>query len=276
VSGAGAGSEHRIPVAVAGAAGRMGRTLLEAIARDPSFVLVGAFEAPGHPALGQDAGAGLGAPMGVPIRDEPGTALRQAACLIDFTRPVATLAHVEAVRAVRGSMVIGTTGFTEAQRAALVSASAGVPMVLAPNMAVGVNLLFKLAGDAARVLGDQYDIEIVEAHHRQKVDAPSGTALRLGEIVAEAAGLQLPDAAIHGRSGDVGPRPRGEIGFHALRGGDIVGEHTVLFAGDGERLELTVRSSSRLTYARGALRAARFLQGKSAGSFDMQDVLALG
>ena len=195
--------------------------------------------------------------------------------LIDFTRPEGTLAHLDACVRLGKAMVIGTTGFSEAHKARIAQAAKGVALVMAPNMAVGVNVVFKLAETAARSLGDDYDVEIVEAHHRHKVDAPSGTALKLGEVVARALGRKLEDCAVHGRHGDTGERDPKTIGFHAIRGGDIVGEHTVIFAGAGERVEVSVRSSSRMTYALGALRAAKFLRGKKAGLFDMFDVLGL-
>ena len=233
---------------VAGAAGRMGRTVIEAARGDARFCVAAALEAPGHAALGRDAGEFLGVELGARITADAEPAMRPGACLIEFTRPPATLEHL---------------------------AAADIPIVFAPNMAIGVNAIFKLADTAARILGEDFDVEIIEAHHRHKVDAPSGTALRLGEIVAAALGRTLPAVARHGREGDTGERDRREIGFHALRGGDIVGEHTVMFAGAGERVEITVRSSSRATYAFGALRAALFLRGQRSGLFDMQDVLGL-
>jgi len=191
--------------------------------------------------------------------------------LIDFTRPEGTLAHVKHARA----MVIGTTGFSAAQKKQIEEAARRIPIVMAANFAVGVNAVYKLAETAARILGDDYDVEIVEAHHRHKVDAPSGTALKLGEVLARALKRELPKVSRHGRHGDTGERPAKEIGFHAIRGGDIVGEHTVLFAGAGERVEITVRSQSRTTYAMGALRAAKWLRGKAPGLYDMSDVLGL-
>jgi len=253
----------------------MGRTLIEAVQADRDLLLVGALEAPGHPALGRDAGDFLGVATGVPIRDDAGAAIRSGSCVIDFTRPAATLQHLSVARRQRASMVIGTTGFTEREKQLIRDGAADIPIVMAPNMAVGVNAVFKLAEVAARILGDSFDVEIIEAHHRHKVDAPSGTALKLGEIIAGVAGRDLAGAARHGRSGNTGERERGAIGFHAVRGGDIVGEHTVIFAGAGERVEIAVRSSSRATYAFGALRAARFLSGRTDGLFDMQDVLGL-
>jgi 4-hydroxy-tetrahydrodipicolinate reductase len=261
-------------IAVAGASGRMGRTLVELVLGAGDLELFGAIEAAGHPALGQDAGGGA-APSGVRITSDAAAAVAGAECLIDFTAPAATLAHLDACARSKVAMVIGTTGLSAAQRERVVDASARIPIVFAPNMAVGVNVVFKLAETAARALGDGYDVEIIEAHHRNKVDAPSGTALRIGEIVAGALGRDLGRNASHGRRGNTGQRDPKAIGFHAIRGGDIVGEHTVIFAGEGERVELVVRSTSRATYALGALRACRFLRGRPAGLYDMQDVLGL-
>jgi 4-hydroxy-tetrahydrodipicolinate reductase len=259
-------------VAIAGAAGRMGQAIISALSEargaDPELQLAAALEVAGSPSLGKEA-------CGVKIGADVAAALAGADVLIDFTRPEGTLAHVRACRTAGKAMVIGTTGFSAAQRGEIEQAASSVPIVMAANFAVGVNALFKLAGTAARILGEAYDVEIIEAHHRQKVDAPSGTALRLGEAVASALNRNLPEVARHGREGEPGARPAGEIGFHAVRGGDIVGEHTVLFAGIGERLELTVRSQSRATYAAGALRAARWLRGRKPGLYDMQDVLGL-
>ena len=262
-------------IAVAGSAGRMGRTLLEAVLRDPELELTAAFEQAGNAALGREAGELAGLPCAVKLRADYAPALADADVLVDFTRPEGTLAHLEACVRLKKSMVIGTTGFGDAQRARIAAAARSIALVMAPNMAVGVNVTFKLAETAARILGDAYDVEIVEAHHRHKVDAPSGTALRLGEVVARALGRDLTACAVHGRHGDTGERDPKAIGFHAIRGGDIVGEHTVIFAGAGERVEITVRSSSRMTYALGALRAAKFLRDRQPGLYDMFDVLAL-
>nr|PZN03844.1 MAG: 4-hydroxy-tetrahydrodipicolinate reductase [Pseudomonadota bacterium] len=262
-------------IVIAGAGGRMGRALIEAVLKSEDLRLAGAFDLPGSPALGRDAGEGLGRTSGVRIVDDYEAAIAAADCMIDFTRPEGTMRHLEACVRLGKAAVIGTTGFSSADRRAIETAAAKIPVVFAPNMAVGVNVVFKLAEVAARILGDEYDVEIIEAHHRHKVDAPSGTALRLGEIVAQALGRDLDAVARHGREGLTGERDRKTIGFHAVRGGDIVGEHTVLFAGEGERVEVTVRSSSRMTYAVGALRAARFLQGKKDGLYDMWDVLGL-
>jgi len=262
-------------VAIAGSAGRMGRVLVEAVLRDPELSLAVALERPGHPALGRDAGEFVGSATGVAIRADFADAIPAADVLIDFTRPEGTLVHLDACLKHGKAMVIGTTGFNDEQKARIAQAAKRVPVVMAPNMAVGVNATFKLAEVAAGILGDAYDVEIVEAHHRQKVDAPSGTALRLGEVVARALGRNLSDCSVHGRHGDTGERGAKEIGFHAIRGGDIVGEHTVIFAGTGERVEITVRSQSRATYAIGALRAAKYLRGRQAALYDMFDVLGL-
>jgi 4-hydroxy-tetrahydrodipicolinate reductase len=251
-------------IAIAGAGGRMGRTLIEAVLADRALVLAGAFDVPGSPALGQEVG-------NIRITSDPKAAAAAADVLIDFTRPEGTLEHLRHARA----MVIGTTGFSQAQKKTIEEAAKRMPIAMAANFAVGVNAAYKLAETAARILGDGYDVEIIEAHHRHKVDAPSGTALRLGEVVAKALNRKLSDVARHGRAGETGERPEKQIGFHAVRGGDIVGEHTVMFAGQGERLEVTVRSQSRMTYAAGALRAAKFLQNRAPGLYDMADVLGL-
>jgi 4-hydroxy-tetrahydrodipicolinate reductase len=250
-------------IAIAGAGGRMGRTLIEAVLADRGLSLAAAFDVPGSPALGQEVG-------NIRITSDPKTSAA-ADVLIDFTRPEGTLEHLRHAKA----MVIGTTGFSPAQKKTVEEAAKRMPIAMAANFAVGVNAAYKLAETAARILGDGYDVEIIEAHHRHKVDAPSGTALRLGELVAKALNRELSDVARHGRAGETGERPEKQIGFHAIRGGDIVGEHTVMFAGQGERLEVTVRSQSRMTYAAGALRAARFLQNRAPGLYDMGDVLGL-
>jgi 4-hydroxy-tetrahydrodipicolinate reductase len=202
-------------------------------------------------------------------------ALAGADVLVDFTRPAGTLAHIDACEKHGTALVVGTTGFSDAQKARLVEGARRLPMVWSPNFAIGVNVVFQLAQTAAAALGEGYDVEIVEAHHRHKVDAPSGTALKLGELIAGALGRDLGKVATHGRAGDTGERPAQAIGFHAIRGGDIVGEHTVIFAGPGERVEVAVRSQSRMTYAAGALRAAKWLRGRGAGLYDMSDVLGL-
>jgi len=238
----------------------MGRALIDAVQADKDFSLVTALDVPGSPAVGTQVG-------GVKVTSDLG-AIAQADALIDFTRPEGTLKHLKHARA----MVIGTTGFTEEDKGAIAEAAKRIPIVMAANFAIGVNATYKLAETAARILGDAYDVEIVEAHHKHKVDAPSGTALQLGEIIARV--LQKKDF-VFGRKGVIGERQPKQIGFHAIRGGDIVGEHTVIFAGQGERVEVTVRSQSRTTYAQGALRAARFLHGKAPGLYGMGDVLGL-
>jgi 4-hydroxy-tetrahydrodipicolinate reductase len=262
-------------IAIAGASGRMGRMLIEATQRDDAAVLVAALDRPDAPAIGEDATAFLGSRSGVLIGSDVDQALAQADFLIDFTRPEATLAHLDACLRHRVKMIIGTTGFSDAQRARLQEASHGLAIVFAPNMAVGVNAVFRLLDVAARILNSGYDIEVIEAHHRMKVDAPSGTALRMGEVVADALGRSLGDCAIYGREGHTGERDASTIGFSTIRGGDIVGDHTVLFAGIGERVEITHKAASRMPYALGSLRAARWLTTHDQGLFDMQDVLGL-
>lgn len=264
-----------IRYAIAGSAGRMGRMLVEAVLKDPDARLAAALEHPASPMLGRDAGETLGTPCGVAIGADLDAALAGADCLIDFTRPEGTLAHLEACRRHKVAMVIGTTGCSAADRQAIEAAAREIPVVFAPNMAVGVNAVFRLLDVAARILDQGYDIEVIEAHHRHKVDAPSGTALRMGEVVAAALGRSLAECAVYGREGHTGERPAAQIGFSTIRGGDIVGDHTVLFAGAGERIEITHKSASRMPYALGALRAGRFLSGRTAGLFDMQDVLGL-
>jgi len=262
-------------IAIAGSSGRMGRSLLEAVAQMPDMRLHAALERTGGMYLGKDAGELIGSPVGVVIRDDVAGALQGCDVLIDFTRPEATLQHMELCRKHGVKMVIGTTGFTPEEKERIFAASRDCGIVFAPNMSVGVNLLFKLLDTAARVLNEGYDIEVLEAHHRHKVDAPSGTALRLGEVVAHALGRDLAECAVYGREGVTGERSPSTIGFATVRGGDIVGDHTVLFAGVGERVEITHKASSRATFALGALRAARFLAGRGAGLYDMQDVLGL-
>jgi 4-hydroxy-tetrahydrodipicolinate reductase len=263
-------------IAVAGASGRMGKMLVEAIAKAPDAQLSGALDVAGSPALGSDAAAFLGKPSDVAITADLAAGLAGARCLIDFTRPEGTLKHLEYCAAHGIAMVIGTTGFDEAGKAAIRAASEKTAIVFAPNMSVGVNVTLKLLEMAARSFAEGYDIEIIEAHHRHKVDAPSGTALKMGEVIADALGRDLQECAVYGREGVTGARDPSTIGFATIRGGDIVGDHTVLFAGDGERIEISHKSSSRATYAHGALRAARFLADKTSGLYDMQDVLALG
>ncbi|HEY0490634.1 MAG TPA: 4-hydroxy-tetrahydrodipicolinate reductase [Telluria sp.] len=266
---------NELKIAVAGASGRMGRMLVEAIAAAPDAVLTGALDVAGSPAVGSDAGAFSGQLAGVAIQSDLAKGLADAQFLIDFTRPEGTLRHLEYCAANGIKVIIGTTGFDDAGKAAIRAAAEKTAIVFAPNMSVGVNVTLKLLEMAAKSLSEGYDIEIVEAHHRHKVDAPSGTALKMGEVIADALGRDLKDCAVYGREGVTGERDPSTIGFATIRGGDIVGDHTVLFAGIGERIEITHKSSSRVTYAHGALRAARFLADKTTGLYDMQDVLAL-
>ena len=260
-------------VAVAGASGRMGRMLIDAVCDAPDLALSAALDHSGSAALGSPAVGEHGRATGIDITEDIDAAARASDVLIDFTRPEGTLLHLAACVEHDVKMVIGTTGLDAAARAAIVAAAASTGIVFAPNMSVGVNVLFKLVADATRALASGYDIEIIEAHHRAKVDAPSGTAIRLGEIAAQALGHELETVAVHGRHGYTGPRDASSIGFSAIRGGDIVGDHTVLYAGLGERIEITHRASSRTGYAAGSLLAARFVAAREHGLFDMQDVL---
>ena len=262
-------------IAIAGASGRMGRMLIEAVLAAPDCALAGALDIPGSAALGQDAGAFAGQATGVAITDDLQAGLASAQVLIDFTRPEGTLAHLAVCRALGVKAVIGTTGLSAEQKAEVAAFGRSLALVMAPNMSVGVNVVLKLLEQAARALSTGYDIEVIEAHHRHKVDAPSGTALKMGEVLARALGRDLKDCAVYAREGVTGERDPSTIGFATLRGGDIVGDHTVLFAGIGERIEITHKSSSRVTYAQGSLRAARFLAGQQRGLFDMNDVLGL-
>ena len=264
-----------LKIAVAGASGRMGRMLIEAIESDPDTQLSGALDIAGAPGLGADAGSAMGRTLGVTIESAFERGLADAEFLIDFTRPAGTLAHLSYCAAHGIKMIIGTTGFDDAGKAAIEAAAERTAIVFAPNMSVGVNVTMKLLELAAKSFSHGYDIEIIEAHHRHKVDAPSGTALKMGEVVANALGRDLKQVGVFAREGVTGERKPDTIGFATVRGGDIVGEHTVMFAGPGERVEIIVRSGSRATYAQGAVRAARFLAGKKAGLFDMQDVLGL-
>jgi len=264
-----------IRIAIAGVSGRMGRALLEAVAADDNCVLGAALDRSSSPLLGQDAGVVYGAVSGVAVSDQVPAALIASQVLIDFTRPEATFGYLDACVAAGVPLVIGTTGFDDAGKARIRDAAGTIPVVFAPNMSVGVNLLMKLAELAAQVLQDGYDIEIIEAHHRHKVDAPSGTALGLGQAVARALDRDLARCAVYGREGVTGERDPRTIGFATVRGGDIVGDHTLMFAGIGERVELTHKASSRATFAQGALRAAKWLQGREPGLYDMRDVLGL-
>jgi 4-hydroxy-tetrahydrodipicolinate reductase len=268
-------SDSRLRIAIAGASGRMGRMLIEAVLAAPDCLLAGALDIADSPALGQDAGAFAGRSTGVTITSDLRQGLAQAQLLIDFTRPEGTLAHLAVCRALGVKAVIGTTGFTPAQKAEITDHAGQIALMMAPNMSVGVNVMLKLLDQAARALNTGYDIEVVEAHHRHKVDAPSGTALQIGEVLAHALGRDLKDCAVYARHGVTGERDPSSIGFATIRGGDIVGDHTVLFAGTGERIEISHKSSSRATYAQGSLRAARFLASRDRGLFDMNDVLGL-
>jgi 4-hydroxy-tetrahydrodipicolinate reductase len=266
-------SAHRI--AVAGATGRMGRMLIEHILASDDCCLSGACDQPSSPALGQDACVNLGVQTGVLVHSDVRLALAQSQVLIDFTRPEGTLEHLRICREMGVKLVIGTTGFSAAQKAEITAAAHDIAIVMAPNMSVGVNVTLKLLDMAARAMPTGYDIEIVEAHHRHKVDAPSGTALKMGEVIADALGRNLADCAVYAREGVTGERDPSSIGFATIRGGDIVGDHTVLFAGTGERIEISHKSSSRASYAQGSVQAARFLSNKPHGLFDMFDVLNL-
>ena len=265
----------RLRIAVAGTSGRMGRMLVDAVLAAPDCQLVGALDVATSPALGQDAGAPAGQHTGVLITSDLRAGLDNAQVLIDFTRPEGTLAHLAVCRALGVKAVIGTTGFTEGQKEQVADAARDIAIVMAPNMSVGVNVTLKLLQMAAQALATGYDIEIIEAHHRHKVDAPSGTALKMGEVIAQALGRDLKDCAVYAREGVTGERDASTNGFSSIRGGDIVGDHTVLFAGTGERIEITHKSASRATYAEGSLRAVRFLAGRQSGLFDMFDVLGL-
>lgn len=262
-------------IAISGATGRMGRMLIEAVLADPQLKLSAALDIASSPMIGRDAGEFIGQATGVRVSADSREALSQADVLIDFTRPEATLGLLADCAAHRVRAVIGTTGFDPQGLEAIRAFSQRQATVFAPNMSVGVNITLRLLEIAGRYLSEGFDIEVIEAHHRHKVDAPSGTALKMGEVVAQAAGRNFSKDARFSRHGHTGERPAQEIGFSTIRGGDIVGDHTVLFAGTGERIEITHKSSSRATYAHGALRAAKFLMGHNAGLFDMQDVLGL-
>ncbi|MCK4743309.1 MAG: 4-hydroxy-tetrahydrodipicolinate reductase [Sulfuriflexus sp.] len=263
-------------IAITGAAGRMGRALLEAGQNTADVDVTAAIERVGSSVIGADAGevAGVGS-MALAIADDLAAVTDAFDVFIDFTRPEVSLENIRICRAAGKRMVIGTTGFDEAGKKAIADAAQDIAIVFAPNMSVGVNLCFKLLDLAARVMGDEVDIEVIEAHHRHKVDAPSGTALRMGEVVADVLGRDLADCAVYGREGNTGERDRKTIGFETIRAGDIVGDHTVMFADIGERVEITHKASSRLTFANGAVRAAKWLMNHDSGLFDMQDVLDL-
>jgi len=262
-------------IAIAGASGRMGQMLIDAVRAADDCTLAGALDIAGSPSLGLDAGAFSGQATGVLITADVREGLKNSQALIDFTRPEGTLAHLQVCRELGVAAVIGTTGFTDEQKAEIAEIAKSIPIMMAPNMSVGVNVTLKLLEMAAKALATGYDIEIVEAHHRHKVDAPSGTALKMGEVIADALGRDLKECAVYERYGVTGERDPSSIGFATIRGGDIVGDHTVLFAGTGERIEISHKSSSRVTYAQGSLRAVRFLAGRAPGLYDMFDVLNL-
>jgi 4-hydroxy-tetrahydrodipicolinate reductase len=268
-------ADSRRRISIAGASGRMGRMLIEAIHAADDCTLAGALDMVSSPSIGTDATAFMGRDSGCQITSDLYLGLRGADVLIDFTRPEGTLAHLAVCRELGVNAVIGTTGFTDDQKTDIEAAAKDIAIMMAPNMSVGVNVTLKLLQMAARALSTGYDIEIVEAHHRHKVDAPSGTALKMGEVIAQTLGRDLKDCAVYGRQGVTGERDPSSIGFASIRGGDIVGDHKVLFAGTGERIEITHKSSSRETYAQGSLRAVRFLAGRKKGLFDMFDVLGL-
>lgn len=264
-----------VKVVIAGASGRMGQALLEGIFADSELQLHGAIDRPDSPRIGRDAGEPFGRSTGTKISSDVAGTLAGADVLVDFTRPEASMEYLTACESAGIKLVIGTTGFTPEQKNRIAAAAEKIAVVFAPNMSVGVTLLINLVQAAAKVLASGYDVEIIEAHHRHKVDAPSGTALRLGEAAASALGRDLETCAVYGREGVTGERDANTIGFATVRGGDVVGDHTVLFAGIGERVELTHKASSRATFALGALRAAKYLDDKKTGLFDMQDVLGL-
>ena len=266
---------NQLKIAIAGASGRMGRMLIEAITDANDAILTGALDLPSSVAIGTDAAQFLGRPCGVKVEGDLARGLAGAQYLIDFTRPEGTLEHLEYCAKQGIKVIIGTTGFDDAGKAAIAEAAKKTAVVFAPNMSVGVNVTMKLLEMAAKSFATGYDIEIIEAHHRHKIDAPSGTALKMGEVIADAIGRDLKTCAVYAREGVTGERDPSSIGFATIRGGDIVGDHTVLFAGTGERIEISHKSSSRVSYAHGSLRAARFLADKSVGLYDMQDVLGL-
>lgn len=265
-----------VKIAVTGAAGRMGGRIISIIAGAEGVELAGALEHEGHAAIGRDAGelAGIGT-IGVKVSSDAESVVSGVDVIIDFTFPKVTIPLLRVVAGLGKAAVIGSTGFTEAERAELEQIGAGIPLVFAPNMSMGVNVLFKLVSEAARALGDDFDIEMVETHHRMKKDAPSGTAMKLAELAADAVGRKIGDVGVYERHGMIGARSKDEIGVQTLRGGDVVGDHTVYFYGMGERVELTHRATSRDTFASGSVKAALWLEGKGPGLYDMQDVLGL-
>ena len=264
-----------LKVVIAGVSGRMGHALLQGVFADNTLELFGAIDRAGSAAIGRDAGEQFGINSGVYVSDDATQTLQGADTLIDFTRPEASMDYLELCQQFNVKHIIGTTGFTVEQKTKIEQAAKNTAIVFAPNMSVGVTLLIDLVEQAARVLNDGYDIEVVEMHHKHKVDAPSGTALRLGEAAAKGLGTTLKESAVYAREGVTGEREAGKIGFATLRGGDVVGDHTVIYAGEGERVEITHKASSRATFAQGALRAAKFLADKKTGLYDMRDVLSL-
>ena len=266
--------DQKLPIVIAGASGRMGRMLAEAVLASADCRIAGAFDVPGNPNIGRDVGEPLGIKTGILVADNPEKLLQPGQILIDFTRPAGSLNHLRLAGDVGVKMVLGTTGFDTAGKEVIRATAAKTAIVFAPNMSVGVNATLKILQLAASLLSSGYDIEVIEAHHKHKVDAPSGTALKMGEVIAQALGRDLERDGVFSRHGHTGERGAQQIGFSAIRGGDIVGDHTVLFAGIGERIEITHRAASRSTYAQGSLRASRFLASRDRGLFDMQDVLA--
>ena len=265
-----------IKIAVCGAAGRMGQHIINSVVEAEGVVLSGALERPGHPQTGQDAGviAGCGA-LGVSISDDLNAVIASCDVMIDFTVPKVSLKNLEACALKNKSIVIGSTGFTPEERALAAELARDIPVVIAPNMSVGVNVCFKVLKDVAKTLGDDFDVEIVELHHNKKKDAPSGTAVRMGEVVAEALGRDYNQVANYHREGICGERTKEEIGMQTVRGGDIIGEHTVYFIGQGERIEISHRAMTRDMFSRGSVRAAKWVTAQKPGIFDMQDVLGL-
>ncbi|MDU0810469.1 MAG: 4-hydroxy-tetrahydrodipicolinate reductase [Burkholderia sp.] len=262
-------------IAIAGASGRMGRILIEAILKDPDMKLTGVLSRSNGVHFGQDAGLFLGKKTGIMLTNDIDAVLSNSDYLIDFTNPESTIMHVKAAQLHKVRLVIGTTGFSDEQKLVIKAAANNIGIVLSPNMSVGVNIMVKLIKLASKHLANDYDIEIIEKHHRYKIDAPSGTALMMGEVIATTLGRSLKDCAVYSRHGITRKRNKSSIGFSTIRGGDIVGDHTVLFAGTGERIEITHKSSSRMSYAYGALRAVRFLSAHRSGLYDMQDVLSV-
>ncbi len=265
----------RVRLAIAGASGRMGHALLEAGSADAGTVVAAALDMAGSPAVGRDAGDFAGGARGITVGSDAAAAVASCDVLVDFTRPAGTLAHLAACHAAGKAMVIGTTGFEEPQLERIREAARAIPVVLAPNFAIGVLVMLKLVDLASRALGPAYDVEVFELHHKLKVDAPSGTALKLGEVAAAARGTTLGKDGVFARHGVTGERRAGTLGFSVARGGDVIGDHTVYFLGTGERVEITHRSASRATYAQGAIRAAKWLSGRAPGLYDMDDVLGL-